>query len=97
MGCGRAIVSTPYDYALDILSNNRGLISENTNSPGELADLIGSILDNPTLKRGLESRAAKRGKTMTWTNVAKQYINLMGVLIQGNMRGSKFGSLVQTP
>ena len=97
VGCGRAIVSTPYDYALDILSNNRGLISENTNSPGELAGLIGSILDNPTLKRGLESRAAKRGKTMTWTNVAKQYINLMGVLIQGNMRGSKFGSLVQTP
>ncbi len=97
VGCGRAIVSTPYDYALDILGNNRGLISQSTNSYKELADLIESIIDNPTLKRSLEGRAAKLGKTMIWSNVAKQYINLMGAVIQNSIRGNEYGSLVQAP
>lgn len=97
VGCGRAIVSTPYDYALEILGNNRGLISQSTNSYIELAQLIGNILDNPTLKRSLEDRTLKLGKTMTWTNVAKQYINLMGIVIQSSVRGNEYGSVLQAP
>lgn len=97
VGCGRAIVSTPYDYALEILGNGRGLIADSTNNYMELASLIEKIIVNPTLKRSLEDRALKLGKTMTWTNVAKQYINLMGILIQGNMRGIEYGSVLQSP
>ncbi|MDI6600154.1 MAG: glycosyltransferase family 4 protein [Thermoanaerobacteraceae bacterium] len=97
VGCGRAIVSTPYDYALEILGSGRGLIAKSTNNHIELASLIENIIDSPTLKRSLEERAFKLGKTMAWTNVAKQYINLLGLVIQSGVRGIEYGSVLQVP
>ncbi|TZE82434.1 glycosyltransferase family 4 protein [Calorimonas adulescens] len=97
VGCGRAIVSTPYEYALEILGNGRGLIAKSSNNYMELATLIENIIDNPTLKHSLEERASKLGKTMTWTSVAKQYINLMGLVIQNSARGNGYGSVLQAP
>ena len=46
IGCGRAIVSTPYDYSLELLANNRGLVASKAD-PNELAALIDSILSSP--------------------------------------------------
>jgi glycosyltransferase involved in cell wall biosynthesis len=43
IGCGRAIVSTPYDYSLEVLADGKGLISSEA-EPSELAMLIDKVL-----------------------------------------------------
>lgn len=81
IGCGRAIVSTPYDYALEVLADGRGLIA-NDADPEELAFLIDRILSNPQLKDQLEKKADKLGKTMTWPQVGKRYVNIIENIMQ---------------
>ncbi len=76
IGCGRAIVSTPYDYALEVLADGRALIAKDAD-PKELASLVDMILSNPQLKEQLEKKAGKLGKTMTWPQVGKRYVNII--------------------
>lgn len=81
LGCGRAIVSTPYLYAQEMLSQGRrGLLSADA-SPQALAELLGRILSEPELKLLLENGAARLGEKMKWPYIARQYANLAeGVL-----------------
>jgi len=83
IGCGRAIVSTPYDYSLEVLDNERGLIAPEA-SPEELASLIDKVLSNPQLKEELERKANKLGKTMAWPQVGKKYVDILeNILLTG--------------
>lgn len=84
IGCGRAIVSTPYDYSLEVLGNGRGLVASQADSE-ELACLIDRILKDPALKSQLEKKAGKLGKTMTWPQVAKSYVEVIEGLLQSNL------------
>ncbi len=72
VGCGRAIVSTPYEYAREILAQGRGMIAWEP-TPEALAELIDLILKNPGLKEELESKAAELGRSLTWASVAELY------------------------
>ncbi|PKM76134.1 MAG: glycosyl transferase family 1 [Firmicutes bacterium HGW-Firmicutes-15] len=72
MGCGRAIVSTPYAYASEVLMNGRGLLSRHA-SPQELASLMEKILNDKQVQKELQDKAFEVGKTWTWPNVGKQY------------------------
>jgi len=76
IGCGRAIVSTPYDYSLEMLADGRGLVALGPD-PDELAELIDKILSNPILKAQLEKRTAKLGKSISWPQVAKKYVEIL--------------------
>lgn len=75
LGCGRAIVSTPYSYAVETLSEGRGLVAKEA-EPVELAALMESILQNPALKLDLQKKAFKLGKHWTWPSVGQQYTNM---------------------
>ena len=76
IGCGRAIVSTPYEYALAMLAEEqRGLIAADA-TPETIAILLDRVLSNPVLKAHLERKTARVGKTIGWPYVAAQYANL---------------------
>lgn len=76
IGCGRAIVSTPYEYALAMLAEERrGLIAADA-TPENIAILLDRVLSNPALKAHLERKTARVGKTIGWPSVAAQYANL---------------------
>ncbi len=76
LGCGRAIVSTPYLYALEMLSQGqRGLVADDTTTEA-LAELLDRVLSEPDLKLKLEKRAALLGAKVKWPYIAKQYANL---------------------
>ncbi|MDI3480574.1 MAG: polysaccharide biosynthesis protein PslF [Tepidanaerobacteraceae bacterium] len=81
VGCGRAIVSTPYDYSLEILGEGRGLVASEAD-PAELAGLIDRILSNPQLQAQLEKRTMKLGRTMLWPEVAKSYVSILQGILQ---------------
>ncbi len=80
VGCGRAIVSTPYSYAAETLAEGRGLVA-NQADPWELADLMEEILQNPALKQDLQRKAWKLGKNWTWPSVGRQYTDMFNSML----------------
>jgi polysaccharide biosynthesis protein PslF len=75
VGYGKAIVSTPYSYAKEMLAGGRGLLAEFCDADS-LAKAIAYILENPKAKKEMEARTLKVGRTMMWENIAKQYADL---------------------
>lgn len=75
LGCGKAIVSTPYLYAAEALAEGRGLLAEFRNSES-LANAVDQLLGNPDLRRHIEGQAARYGKDMAWSAVAARYRDL---------------------
>lgn len=76
LGCGRAIVSTAYAYAVEVLANGRGLIAEEAD-PHELAKLIRRVLSEPELKSSLMEKAYELGKDWNWPSIGKTYTELL--------------------
>lgn len=79
VGCGKAIVSTPYLYAQELLAHNRGFLCEFRDS-GSIRKQLNMLLDDPELRRATERRAYRFGRQMTWPHVAAQYGNLFSEL-----------------
>lgn len=75
VGYGRAIVSTPYLYAREMLSEERGLLAKFESSES-LFDCLNYILQNPDQKTRMEKNTIKLGKTMYWHIVAKHYTDM---------------------
>ncbi len=72
VGCGKAIVSTPYLYAQELLAYGRGYLCEFRDAPS-IADHLIALLDDPSLRRSIERRAYRFGRQMTWPHVAGEY------------------------
>ena len=79
VGCGKAIVSTPYLYAQELLAHNRGFLC-NFRDAASIASRLNMLLDDPALRRATERRAYRFGRQMTWPNVAMQYGRLFSEL-----------------
>jgi len=79
VGCGKAIVSTPYLYAQELLAHNRGFLC-NFRDAASIASRLNELLDDPALRRATERRAYRFGRQMTWPNVAMQYGRLFSEL-----------------
>jgi glycosyltransferase involved in cell wall biosynthesis len=80
MGCGKAIVSTPYLYASEVLAHHRGFLCEFRDAT-TIANIVTALLDDSDLRRSTERRAYKFGRQMTWPNVASAYGELFSALI----------------
>jgi len=72
VGCGKAVVSTPYLYAEELLAHGRGFLCEFRNAES-IADRLLVLLDDPSLRRATERRAYRFGRQMTWPHVARRY------------------------
>lgn len=75
IGCGKAIVSTPYAYARENLAQGRGLLTKKAD-PNELANSIKKILADPQLKQTLQENAYALGKNWLWPNIGRQYTDI---------------------
>ena len=76
LGAGKAIVSTPYLYAEEVLAEGRGLLVDFRSERG-LADAVLRILDDHELKRQLERDAYEYGRRMAWPFVGEQVMELL--------------------
>lgn len=79
VGCGKAIVSTPYLYAKEVLANHRGFLVDFRDSES-IAGRIIALLDDTALRRATERRAYRFGRQMTWPHVAVDYGKLFADL-----------------
>lgn len=85
LGIGKAIVSTRYLYAEELLSHHRGFLV-NFRDSDALADAIIALLGDPALRRATERRAYRFGRQMTWPNVSFAYGRLFAGLAPDGRR-----------
>lgn len=85
VGYGKVIVSTPYLYAKEMLSEGRGLLSEFGN-PNSLANCSKHILQNPDKKGYMERNTFKMGRTMYGDKVAMCYTEVLLSIIKAVLK-----------
>lgn len=74
LGCGNAVVSTPFWHAQELLAGRRGVLVE-PRKPLAIADAVCRLLDNPDELRSMQRRAHCFGRRMVWSHVAERYLD----------------------
>jgi glycosyltransferase involved in cell wall biosynthesis len=80
MSAGRAIVSTPYLYAKEVLAKGRGLLAPFCNSDA-LATSVSQLLGDSTLRLDTQRRAYAYARPMFWPQVGRQYWSLFNEVV----------------
>ncbi|MBN2375032.1 MAG: glycosyltransferase [Sedimentisphaerales bacterium] len=73
LGAGKAMISTPYWYAEEMLADERGILVP-FRDPAALAEQVINLLDNESQRHAMRKRAYMFGRQMIWPEVAHQYI-----------------------
>ncbi len=81
LGCGKAIVSTPYLYAEEVLAEGRGQLVD-FRSPEAIANAVIDLFDDPARKQQMEDLAYKFGRRTAWFNVAIDYLDMFHRILQ---------------
>lgn len=94
VGLGKAVISTPYAYAQELLADGRGLLVPFRDAEA-IAEAVRAVLGSPRLRRGMERRARLVGRSMAWPQVAEEYLGLLEEVKEpGSPRGRKGGPVV---
>ncbi|KKN30963.1 hypothetical protein LCGC14_0828860, partial [marine sediment metagenome] len=75
IACGRAIISTPYTYAKDMIIPERGLLVKFRDHISYTSALL-KILSNPLLREKMEIKNYSFSRRMIWPNVAISHYNV---------------------
>jgi glycosyltransferase involved in cell wall biosynthesis len=76
LGAGKAIVSTPYLHAQEVLGRGRGILVPFRDATA-VASAVNSILGDPQRKRELELRAFEYGRQMAWPAIGLRVLAVM--------------------
>ena len=71
-GAGKAVVSTPYWHAAELLADDRGVIVPFGDSKAIAAAVTGLLRDD-TRRHAMRKNAYKLGREMVWSNTARRY------------------------
>ncbi|MEA2664495.1 MAG: polysaccharide biosynthesis protein PslF [Candidatus Eremiobacteraeota bacterium] len=80
VGLGKAVVSTPYLYAEELLAHGRGFLTPFRDADAIATTLV-ALLDDPSLREATRRRAYRFGRRMTWPHVADAYGRLFTDLL----------------
>ncbi|MEZ0496857.1 glycosyltransferase family 4 protein [Sphingomonas sp. IW22] len=72
---GKAVVSTPFWYAQELLADNCGVLVP-FGAPNALAGAVSQLIDDDTSRSAIRTQAYALGRMMTWSNVARQYLEV---------------------
>ena len=72
-GAGKAVVSTPYWHATELLAGERGVLVPFRN-PAAIAEGVCGLLENPARFEKMRHDAYAMGREMIWPAVAKLYL-----------------------
>jgi len=74
LSAGKAIISTPYLHAIELLDDERGALVP-FDDPGAIALKTVELLDNGTARHAMRKRAYLYARDMVWNRVAQKYMN----------------------
>ena len=72
MAAGRAIVSTPYAYAAELLADGRGVLVP-PSAPDALGTALTALLSDPVRRAAIGRRAWEHSRGMVWSAVGAAY------------------------
>jgi glycosyltransferase involved in cell wall biosynthesis len=73
-GMGKAIISTPYWYATELLADNRGMLVPFHDAEA-IARSVVYLLEHEAERHAMRKNAYLQGRNMVWEKVAEQYMN----------------------
>jgi glycosyltransferase involved in cell wall biosynthesis len=73
LSAGKAIISTPYLHAIELLDDERGVLVP-FDDPQAIAEKTIELLDNGTARHAMRKRAYLYARDMVWDRVAQQYM-----------------------
>src|SRR5271157_2106823 len=73
LGAGKAIISTPYWHAIELLDDRRGALVPFQN-PRAIALKTIELLNTPAIRHAMRKRAYLFGRDMVWKKVAQGYM-----------------------
>jgi glycosyltransferase involved in cell wall biosynthesis len=73
VGSGKAVISTPYLYARELLADGRGILVP-WRDPPAIARAVVDLLNDDAKRSALCARAAAHGRSMLWPAVARRYL-----------------------
>ncbi len=75
LGMGKAVVSTPYWHAQELLADDRGRLIPFRDSEAMAREVI-DLLDHPDECRAIQERAYQYGRQMIWSDVGRRYLDI---------------------
>ena len=72
-GAGKAVVSTPYWHAQELLADGRGILVP-FRDPQAIAEGVCTFLDDPVRLQQTREKAYQIGRSMIWPAVAQRYL-----------------------
>jgi len=85
LGTGKAIVSTPYRYATEMLNKNRGRIVPFKNHETLCSEII-DLFENETERHAMRKRAYMYCREMIWKEVARKYLTVFHTVKKKRLR-----------
>jgi glycosyltransferase involved in cell wall biosynthesis len=76
-GLGKAVVSTPYWHASELLADGRGVLVPFGDADA-IGTAIGDLLTDDARREAMRKRAYASSRSMTWTSTAARYLSVFG-------------------
>jgi glycosyltransferase involved in cell wall biosynthesis len=88
LSAGKAIISTPYLHAIELLDDERGVLVP-FNDPDAIADKTLELLDNGTARHAMRKRAYLYARDMVWSRVAQKYMQSFERIYNDRLRNPR--------
>lgn len=75
LGTGKAVISTPYWYAEDMLADGRGVLVPFRDAEA-IATALTDLLAGEANRHAMRKRGYELGRSMIWKEVAKEYLSV---------------------
>ena len=75
VGMGKAVVSTPYWHAEELLANSRGVLVDFRDVKG-MAKALNNLIRDSRRRNKMRKAAYEYGRTMVWREVGRQYLEM---------------------
>jgi glycosyltransferase involved in cell wall biosynthesis len=80
LGSGKAVVSTPYWHAEEMLADDRGVLVPFRDSQA-IAQAVNGLLDDPMRRNSMRMRAYAHTRNMIWKEVGKAYVKVANEIL----------------
>jgi glycosyltransferase involved in cell wall biosynthesis len=88
-GAGKAVISTPYWHAAELLAEDRGVLVPFADAPAIAREVIG-LLSDDTRRDAMRRNAHRIGREMVWSSVAKIYMRTFEISrLEGTAQAGK--------
>lgn len=86
-GLGKAVVSTPYWHAQELLADGRGILVPFSDALATATE-VSNLLTNDVRRYAMRKRAYATSRTMTWAQTAKKYLSVFEATCVTGHQGS---------